>query len=109
MCGFLIYTAVADVSGSLGGLMEQAEPKNTLVLLEGAFNHAKWCTLDPVCSEHTGQGRDGLNLAACHGCCLVPDTSCDYGNVLLDRTLIKGDEVLGIPELEEYIKEISGE
>ncbi|MCF7454838.1 DUF1998 domain-containing protein [Vibrio sp. A1-1] len=109
MCGFLIYTAVADVSGSLGGLMEQAEPKNILALLEGAFTHAKWCTLDPVCSEHTGQGRDGLNLAACHGCCLVPDTSCDYGNVLLDRTLIKGDEVLGIPELEQFIKEMAGE
>lgn len=109
MCGFLIYTAVADVSGSLGGLMEQAESKNVLSLLEGVFNHAKWCTLDPVCSEHTGQGRDGLNLAACHGCCLVPDTSCDYGNVLLDRTLIKGDESIGIPELEKFIKEKCGE
>ncbi|QDF75258.1 MULTISPECIES: DUF1998 domain-containing protein [Shewanella] len=109
MCGFLIYTAVADVAGSLGGLMEQAEPKNILALLEGVFNHAKWCTLDPVCSEHTGQGRDGLNLAACHGCCLIPDTSCDYGNVLLDRTLIKGDEVLGIPELEKFIKDMADE
>lgn len=104
MHGFLIYTAVADKSGSLGGLMEQAEPKSFLAVLDGAMKRAQWCTLDPVCSDHGGQGRDGLNRAACHGCTLVPDTSCDYGNVFLDRILIKGDETNGISPLTEFIK-----
>ncbi|MBW8190313.1 DUF1998 domain-containing protein [Neiella marina] len=104
MSGLLIYTTVADKSGSLGGLMELADPKAFLTVLSGALKRAQWCTLDPVCSEHSGQGRDGLNRAACHGCTLVPDTSCDYGNVFLDRTLIKGDKAAGIPSLLEFIK-----
>lgn len=105
MSGFLIYIAVADKSGSLGGLMEQAEPTSFLAVLDGAIKRAQWCTLDPVCSDHGGQGRDGLNRAACHGCTLVPDTSCDYGNVFLDRILIKGDKANGIPSLLEFIRE----
>ena len=104
MNGFLIYTAVADKSGSLGGLMELAEPKLFLSILDSALKRAHWCTLDPVCSDHGGQGRDGLNRAACHGCALVPDTSCDYGNVFLDRILIKGDSDHGIPSLLEFIR-----
>ncbi|GAD79750.1 DUF1998 domain-containing protein [Vibrio ezurae] len=103
--GFLIYTAVADKSGSLGGLMELAEPKLFLNILDSAIKRAHWCTLDPVCSDHGGQGRDGLNRAACHGCTLVPDTSCDYGNVFLDRLLIKGDKEQGIPSLVDFIRE----
>ena len=105
MCGFLIYTAVADKSGSLGGLMEQSEPKLFLAVLDGAIKRAQWCTLDPVCSDHGGQGRDGLNRAACHGCTLIPDTSCDYGNVFLDRILIKGDKENGISPLLTFIRE----
>lgn len=109
MCGFLIYTAVADKSGSLGGLMELAEPKSFLTILDSAIKRAHWCTLDPVCSDHGGQGRDGLNRAACHGCTLVPDTSCAYGNVFLDRVLIKGDKEYGIPSLVEFIRENASE
>jgi hypothetical protein len=109
MCGFLIYTAVADKSGSLGGLMELAEPKSFLTILDSAIKRANWCTLDPVCSDHGGQGRDGLNRAACHGCTLVPDTSCAYGNVFLDRVLIKGDREYGIPSLVEFIRENASE
>lgn len=105
MNGFLIYTAVADKSGSLGGLMELAEPKSFLAVLDGAIKRAQWCTLDPVCTDHGGQGRDGLNRAACHGCTLVPDTSCDYGNVFLDRVLVKGDNENGVPSLLEFIRE----
>lgn len=109
MSGFLIYIAVADKSGSLGGLMEQAEPTSFLAVLDGAIKRAQWCTLDPVCSDHGGQGPDGLNRAACHGCTLVPDTSCDYGNVFLDRILIKGDKANGIPSLLEFIRENGSE
>ena len=79
MAGILIYVAVPDEEGSLGGLMELAKPERFLRLLTGAFEAATWCSLDPVCSEQEGHGPDLLNRAACHACALVPETSCSYG------------------------------
>ena len=96
MAGILIYVAVPDEEGSLGGLMELAKPQRFLRLLTGAFEAATWCSLDPVCSEQEGHGPDLLNRAACHACALVPETSCSYGNVLLDRVFVKG-AAPGIP------------
>ncbi len=97
MSGILIYVAVPDVVGSLGGLAELAEPERFLPLLSGVFDCSEWCSLDPVCSEHEGQGPHLLNRAACHACVLIPEPSCAFGNVLLDRTFIKGDDETGIP------------
>lgn len=90
MAGILIYVAVADEEGSLGGLMELAKPERFLRLLTAAFDAASWCSLDPVCSEQEGHGPGLLNRAACHACALLPETSCSYGNVLLDRAFVKG-------------------
>jgi hypothetical protein len=97
MSGILVYVAVPDVVGSLGGLAELATPERFLLLLSSVFDHAEWCSLDPVCSEHGGQGPSLLNRAACHACALIPEPSCAYGNVLLDRTFIKGDVATGMP------------
>ena len=90
MAGILIYVAVPDEEGSLGGLMELAKPERFLRLLTGAFEAAMWCSLDPVCGEQEGHGPGLLNGAACHACALVPETSCVHGNVLLDRLFVKG-------------------
>lgn len=103
MAGILIYATVADVVGSLGGIVESTQPKEFLRLLNNAFKKALWCSLDPVCTEHQGQGPGWLNRAACHGCVLVPETACDYSNVFLDRVFIKGSEELGIPNFLEFI------
>ena len=92
MGGILVYVAVPDVEGSLGGLSELAAPKRFLQLMSHVFDHAQWCSLDPVCSEHEGQGPRFLNRAACHACALIPEPSCAYGNALLDRGLIKGSD-----------------
>ena len=97
MLGILIYVAVADKAGSLGGLAEMAKPEKLFSLLTNIFERAQWCALDPVCSEHEGHGPGLLNMSACHGCALVPDTSCEFGNKLLDRTLVKGN--LDIPSI----------
>ncbi len=105
MSGILIYTAVPDIAGSLGGIIESAEPVKFLSLLDGVFKHARWCSLDPVCSEHEGQGPGWLNRAACHACALIPEPSCAFSNVFLDRVFIKGNRELGIPNLLEYIGE----
>lgn len=91
MSGILVYVAVPDIAGSLGGLAELAQPRRFLQLLVNVFEHADWCSLDPVCVEHEGQGPSQLNRAACHACALVPEPSCQFGNLLLDRVFIAGD------------------
>jgi len=91
MAGILVYVAVADIAGSLGGLAELAEPGRFLPLLAGVYDQADWCSLDPVCAEHEGQGPSQLNRAACHACALVPEPSCQFGNLLLDRVFVAGD------------------
>lgn len=97
MAGILIYVAVPDIVGSLGGIMELADPARFLPLATAAIARAKWCSLDPVCSEHGGQGLYLLNRAACHACLLIPEPSCEYRNTLLDRVLVKGDGQKGLP------------
>ena len=105
MAGVLIYTAVADIVGSLGGIVQSAEPKEFLKILLNAFNQAEWCSLDPVCSEHSGQGLSQLNGAACHACALTPETSCKFKNILLDRTFIKGSKKFEIPSFLGFIND----
>ncbi|BCB81205.1 DUF1998 domain-containing protein [Phytohabitans flavus] len=90
--GFLIYTAAGDAEGTLGGLVRQGEPPRLAQTLLSALEEASWCSADPVCRESRGQGLGSLNLAGCHGCCLVAETSCERSNVLLDRVLVVGDD-----------------
>jgi hypothetical protein len=90
MQGILIYTASGDSEGTMGGLVRQGKPGRLEATLRRAFDNAAWCSSDPVCIESKGQGSDSANLAACHGCCLVPETSCEEGNRLLDRGLLVG-------------------
>jgi hypothetical protein len=97
MCGVLIYTASGDSEGSMGGLVRQAEAGLFENIITRAIRKAGWCSSDPVCVESTGQGSDNFNLAACHGCCLLPETSCEEGNRLLDRALLVGKP--GEPEI----------
>lgn len=104
MAGILIYVAVADEEGSLGGLMDLAKPDRFLRLLTGAFEAASWCSLDPVCAEQEGHGPDLLNRAACHACALVPEPSCAHGNVLLDRVFVKGAPP-DIPSLTDFVED----
>ena len=88
--GLLIYTAAGDSEGTLGGLARQGEPPRLAVSILRALRAARWCSSDPICGESAGQGNGGLNLAACHACTLLAETSCEYGNVALDRSLLVG-------------------
>jgi hypothetical protein len=88
MAGVLIYTAAGDSEGTLGGLVRMGEFPRLGRLLDMSINAARWCSFDPVCADHPGQGPDGLSLAACHACSLAPETSCEAANRLLDRRLL---------------------
>ncbi len=90
MHGVLIYTASGDSEGTLGGLVRQGEPDRLKAIMGRAIRRTQWCSSDPVCIESAGQGSDNANLAACHGCVLLPETSCETGNRLLDRGLLVG-------------------
>lgn len=90
MNGFLIYTASGDSEGTLGGLVAQAVPRRFERLVHDALARASWCSNDPVCMESPDAGTFSSNLAACHSCVLLPETSCEEGNRLLDRALLAG-------------------
>lgn len=93
MNGLLIYTSSGDSEGSLGGLVRQGKEDYLSKLLQESIEDAKWCSADPVCSDigqRNGQGPDSVNGSACHNCCLVPETSCEEFNMILDRATISG-------------------
>lgn len=89
MAGALIYTATSDSAGSLGGLVAQGEPELLDRTVRSAIRRAEWCSSDPLCME-TEVSATGTNLAACHACVMLPETSCEHNNILLDRALLVG-------------------
>lgn len=92
MAGLLIYTAAGDSEGTMGGLVRMARQEHFKPVFASALSDAHWCSTDPVCMDagESGQGPDSCNLAACHGCALLPETSCEEFNRFLDRGLVVG-------------------
>ena len=93
MAGVLIYTAAGDAEGTMGGLVRMGKPGYLEPVILAAMRSALWCSADPVCMEigtQSGQGPDSCNLAACHNCCLVPETACEEFNRFLDRGVVIG-------------------
>lgn len=90
MNGILIYTASDDSEGSLGGLVRAGRPGIFERIFDKAISDARWCSSDPVCIESPGQGQGSCNLAACYSCALVPETSCENANKILDRAMLTG-------------------
>ncbi|MDO8147492.1 DrmB family protein [Isoptericola sp. b515] len=88
--GLLVYTASSDAAGSLGGLAALADAELFADIVMAATGRAQWCSHDPVCAESGSSGSDGLNMAACHACLLLPETSCEHRNIYLDRLSIVG-------------------
>jgi hypothetical protein len=88
-CGLLIYTASAGAQGTLGGLVSIA-PRYSEILA-AALRRAEICSNDPICADHEPDGHTGdraTHGAACHGCLLVAETSCEARNLFLDRALL---------------------
>lgn len=91
MAGILIYTAAGDSEGTLGGLVRLGRPEFLGIVIDRALRKAMWCSADPVCSENLGgQGTKMVNMAACHSCALLPETSCETFNLGLDRAAVVG-------------------
>ena len=93
----VLYTASPDAEGTLGGLVQEA--RRIEQHLEQAFRTAALCSNDPVCAEHIpGRSMEErwLHGAACHGCVLIAETSCEMRNEYLDRALVV--PALGVAE-----------
>jgi hypothetical protein len=95
--GVLIYTGSPDAEGTLGGLVQQA--RHLEDHLAEALRLSALCSNDPICAQHApGQSMEErwLHGAACHGCALVAETSCEMRNDYLDRALVV--PALGVPD-----------
>jgi hypothetical protein len=89
MAGLLIYTSTPDSDGSLGGLVRQTKPSEKFEgILISCGELARICSGDPLCREHNPRLTERLNGAACHACAMVAETSCEFGNRLLDRGMV---------------------
>jgi hypothetical protein len=87
--GVLLYTGSSDAEGTLGGLIEVG--RRIAGSFRGALELGKLCSNDPVCAQHKPESqheRRFLQGAACHGCLLLAETSCEQQNDLLDRALV---------------------
>lgn len=87
--GILLYTGSSDSEGTLGGLVEAGRhfPEH----LRRALRAGLLCSNDPVCADHAPESAlEGRMLqgAACHGCLLIAETSCEQRNDFLDRALV---------------------
>lgn len=108
MAGVLVYTSTPDSDGTLGGLERQGLPSNILKLVRGAIADISTCSSDPLCHRGISSTSELLNLAACHSCLFLPETSCELGNRLLDRLLLIGNDIddNDTPEFEGYFTEL---
>lgn len=86
--GILLFTGSTDAEGTLGGLVETG--KQISRHFRTALELAELCSNDPVCAQHepnNSLARRFLHGAACHGCLLIAETSCEQRNDFLDRSL----------------------
>jgi Domain of unknown function (DUF1998) len=87
--GILLFTGSTDAEGTLGGLVHAG--RSIQRFLRDACEMGTLCSNDPVCAQHNPADPHEerfLNGAACHGCLLIAETSCERRNEFLDRALV---------------------
>lgn len=87
--GVLLYTASPGAEGTLGGLVEVG--RNLERHLDRAMELGALCSNDPICAQHDpadAREERPRHGAACHGCLLIAETSCEWRNEYLDRSLV---------------------
>jgi hypothetical protein len=87
--GVLLYTGTSDAEGTLGGLVQLGRQIHEVV--QSALELGMLCSNDPVCAQHDPSNAHEhrfLHGAACHGCLLISETSCEQQNDYLDRSLV---------------------
>jgi hypothetical protein len=101
--GILLYTGTPDAEGTLGGLVDAG--RHLEQHLANAIEIGRLCSNDPVCAQHkpnNPQEERFLVGAACHGCLLIAEPSCERRNEFLDRALV-------VPTIEAFGAEFFAE
>jgi hypothetical protein len=96
-CGVLLYTGTPDSEGTLGGLAQVGRRIDHY--LRDALDLGRLCSNDPVCAQHRPDNANEerfLHGAACHGCLLIAETSCERRNEYLDRALVLEPDAQGV-------------
>ena len=60
-------------------------------MLEMAFDQLDTCSGDPLCLEAKFSHPRKVNGAACYGCAMNSETSCEHRNMWLDRHVLMGN------------------
>jgi hypothetical protein len=87
--GILLYTGTPGSEGTLGGLVEVG--RRIEHHLAAALELGRLCSSDPICAQHqpaNAHEERFLHGAACHGCVLISESSCERRNDYLDRALV---------------------
>lgn len=87
--GVLLFTGTSDAEGTLGGLVQVGQRIHEH--MRAALELGELCSNDPVCAQHEPENPHEhrfLHGAACHGCVLIAETSCEQHNEFLDRALV---------------------
>lgn len=95
--GIMIYTSSSSSEGSLGGLVRLGTLKMFEEIIENTIKRSNLCSRDPLCGESNPvvveeQGiLTGTQLtgSSCYSCTLLPETSCQNFNNLLDRWMLQ--------------------
>lgn len=84
----LLYATQPGNDGTLGGLISLVPFFERI--LHDAMDGVSSCSGDPLCGrQEFAQG--GLNGAACYGCVMNSETSCEHRNMWLDRHVLLED------------------
>jgi hypothetical protein len=87
--GILLFTGTPDAEGTMGGLVQAG--RQIARHMKAAIDLGRLCSNDPVCAQHAAENEHEcrfLHRAACHGCLLIAETSCEQHNDFLDRALV---------------------
>ncbi len=98
--GVLIYTSSTSSEGSLGGLVRLGDVKMFEEIIENVIKRSNLCSRDPLCGETDPviSGTQGilsgiqLTGSSCYSCTLLPETSCQNFNNILDRWMLQNPE-----------------
>ena len=98
--GIMIYTSSSSSEGSLGGLVRLGDVKKFEEIVENTVKKSNSCSRDPLCGEtnpviaQNNKIRSGTQLfgSSCYSCTLLPETSCQNFNNLLDRWMLQDPE-----------------
>jgi hypothetical protein len=83
--GIILYATQPGSDGALGGLIALVPYFERI--LGRALESSMTCSCDPLCWE-TKFSRERYNGAACYGCLLLSETSCEHRNMWLDRNVL---------------------